>query len=213
MHATDASVCPYPAGNSSAGRMAIEASELGFDSIVVIDGDPGVSGTLRILRGTVIGAPSVKDVLKQVQRAGPDADLVFVDAGDLAFNRAVVTAKGVSVLRNIHKSPKNSFDHVAARSAAERGVAVDISLYPIIHHRGIGRQRTLYRYADLLTLHRRYRFPMTISSNARSILDQRSVREVEYLCALFGMTSEEVAAALAAVESLVRPAHPVKVIE
>ncbi len=212
MHATDASVCPYPAGNSSAGRMAIEASELGFDSLVVIDGDAAVSDAVRILRGTVVSAPSIKEVLKQVQRAGQNTDLVFVDAGDLAFNRAVVTAKGVSVLRSIHKSPKNSFDHVAARSAAQRGVAVDISLHPIVQYRGIGRQRALYRYADLLTLHRRYRFPITLSSNARSILDLRSVREVERLCALFGMTSEEVAAALAAVEGLVRPTHPVRVI-
>ncbi|MDN7023988.1 ribonuclease P [Methanoculleus sp. FWC-SCC1] len=212
MHATDASVCPYPAGNSSAGRMAIEASELGFDSIVVIDGEPACSDTLCILRGMVIRASSVKDLLKQAQRAGPEIDLIFVDAGDLAFNRAAVTARGVSVLRSIYRSPKNAFDHVAARAAAERGVAVDINLYPIVHYRGAGRQKVLHRYADLLLLHRRYGFGLTISSNARSILDQRSVRETERLCALFGMTHEEVAAALATVGTLLRPARPVRVI-
>ncbi|MEG3055156.1 MAG: hypothetical protein RQM90_03055 [Methanoculleus sp.] len=36
--ATDANVCPYPAGDSTLARMALEAAELGFDSIVTIGG-------------------------------------------------------------------------------------------------------------------------------------------------------------------------------
>jgi len=38
MMATDANVCPYPAGDSTLARMALEAAELGFDSIVTIGG-------------------------------------------------------------------------------------------------------------------------------------------------------------------------------
>ena len=48
MKATDASVCPYPAGDSTLARMALEARDLGFDSIVVIgEGmeSPAISGS------------------------------------------------------------------------------------------------------------------------------------------------------------------------
>ncbi len=213
MNATDASVCSYPAGDSSIRRMAIEAAELGFDSIVSIEGNHADSDALSVLRGSIISASSVKEVLRQTKRAGETADLVFVNAGDLAFNRAVVTIREIQVLRNIYKTPKNSFDHVTARSAAEKGVAVDINLYPIVHYRGVGRQKVLHRYADLLMLHRRYGFLLTLSSNARSILDQRSVREMHELSALFGMTAEEVRAALGTVSRLLEPERPVKVIK
>lgn len=213
MKITDASVCPYPAGNSTLSRMALEATELGFDSIVAV-GDAGCLSTgLEVLRGAVISASSQKEVIRQVRKpAIRRADVVFVNAGDTAFNRAVVAVKEVHVVRNIHATQRNAFDHVAARSAAEHGVAVDISMAPIIQYRGTRRQRALQRYADVLALQRRYGFPLTVSSGARSILEQRSVREVGGLCALFGMTGAEVSEALSSIGRLVEPKRSVRVI-
>jgi len=213
MKITDASVRPYPAGDSSLARMAAEAAELGFDSIVAI-GEGALPGRgPAVLRGAVIGAASHKEVIRQVREpAVRRADVVFVNAGDISFNRAAVSVKEVQVLRNIHTTRKNAFDHVAARSAAERGVAVDISMVPLIQYRGTKRQRALQRYEDILLLHRRYGFPLTISSGACSILEQRSVREIRGLCALFGMTGAEVSEALASVGRLIEPEQPVRVV-
>jgi len=91
-------------------------------------------------------------------------------------------------------------------------VAVDISMVPLIQYRGTKRQRALQRYEDILLLHRRYGFPLTISSGACSILEQRSVREIRGLCALFGMTGVEVSEALASVGRLIEPEQPVRVV-
>ncbi|HOI13119.1 MAG TPA: RNase P subunit p30 family protein [Methanoculleus sp.] len=214
MKITDACVHPYPAGDSTVARIAIEAAELGFDSIVAIgDGGDRHYG-VEIFRGAVIGAASVKEVLKRVRDpAVRRADVVYVDAGDISFNRAVVAVKEVHVLRNIHATRRNAFDHVAARTAGKRGVAVDISMAPIIHLRGTKRQRVLQRYADILSLQRRYGFPLTVSSDARSILGQRSVREIRGLCALFGMTGTEVTEALSSVGRIIEPHRPVRVVE
>ena len=221
MKITDASVCPYPVGDSTVARMALEAGELGFDSLVVIGeggGRPPEPGSgprpgPQVLRGVVISAASQKEVIRQTRKpAVRDADVVFVNAGDTSFNRAVVSVKRVHVIRNIQTTRRNAFDHVAARSAAEHGTAVDISLAPIICYRGRRRQRVLQRYADILALQRRYRFPLTISSHADSILGQRSVRDLRGLCALFGMTGAEVSEALSTVGRLVEPEMPVRVI-
>ena len=213
MKITDASIHPYPAGDSTLARMAIEASGLGFDSIVAI-GDAGHRPSApEVLRGAVISAASHKEVLRRVRDpAVRGADVVFVDAGDISFNRAVVAVKEVNVVRNIQTTRRNAFDHVAARSAADRGVAVDLSMAPIIQLRGTKRQRALQRYADILSLQRRYGFPLTISSGARSILEQRSVREIRGLCALFGMTGAEVGEALSSVGRLSEPHRPVRVV-
>ncbi|KUG20512.1 MAG: ribonuclease P [Methanomicrobiaceae archaeon] len=213
MNATDAGICPYPAGDSSLRRMAIEAADLGFDSVVAVDGERCALEGLVALRGSVISGQSMRDVLSGLRRVSCATDIVFVDAGNLTFNRSVIPLRGIHILRSIHTTPRNSFDHVSARMAADRGVAVDISLHPLLHSRGSARQRVIQRYADILTLHRRYRFLLTISSHARSILDQRSVRDAEALCALFGMTSEEVHAALKTVGTLLTPRQPVRVLE
>lgn len=71
----------------------------------------------------------------------------------------------------------------------------------------------LQRYADVLLLQRRYGFPLTISSDAHSILEQRSVREIRGLCALFGMTGSEVSEALSSVGRIIEPKAPVRVVE
>ncbi len=213
MKITDAGIHPYPAGDSTLARMTVEAAGLGFDSVVAI-GDVGrQSPGVEVLRGAVIGAASHKEVLRQVRDpAVRRADVVFVNAGEISFNRAVVAVKEVHVVRNIHATRRNAFDHVAARSAAEHGVAVDISMAPIIQLRGTKRQRALQRYADILSLQRRYGFPLTISSGARSILEQRSVREVRGLCELFGMTGAEVSEALSSVDRIIEPHRPVRVV-
>jgi len=213
MKITDASVYPYPTGDSTLARMALEATDLGFDSIVAVGEVGRQPPGAEVLRGVVINAASQKEVIKRVREpAVRRADVVFVNAGDIAFNRAVVGLREVNVIRNIHAARRNAFDHVAARAAAERSVAVDISLAPIIRLRGTRRQRALERYADILSLQRRYGFPLTISSDAHSILEQRSAREVRGLCALFGMTGAEVNEAFASIGRLMEPEQPVRVV-
>lgn len=214
MKITDAGVHPYPAGDSTVARMALEAAELGFDSAVVIGGAAHRPHGIEVLQGALVSAASVKEVLKRVRDpAARRADIVYVEAGEIAFNRAIVSIREVNVIRGIYATRRNAFDHVAARAAAEQGVAVNISMAPIIHLRGTKRQRALQRYADVLSLQRRYGFPLTISSDARSILGQRSVRETRGLCALFGMTGAEVTEALSSIGRIIEPHRPVEVVE
>lgn len=214
MMITDASIHPYPAGDSTVARMALEAGELGFDSAVAIGDAAYRSSSVEVLQGAVISAASIKEVLKRARDpAVRRADIVYVDAGDISFNRAVISIKEVNVIRSIHAARRNAFDHVAARTAAEQGVAVDISMAPIIYLRGTKRQRVLQQYADILSLQRRYGFLLTVSSDARSILGQRSVRDIRGFCALFGMTGAEVAWALSSIGQIVEPHRPVRVVE
>ncbi|MGA9206115.1 RNase P subunit p30 family protein, partial [Methanoregula sp.] len=97
------------------------------------------------------------------------------------------------------------FDHVVARIAAENITAIDIDLSPLISGRGHPRQKAIHRYLDLMVLHRRFEFPLTISSSARSVLGLRAVREVAGLCSLFGMDETDVREALAGVGRATEP--------
>lgn len=212
MTVADACIHPYPEGDSSLRRMAVEAGELGFDSIVVPDGTPFIYSGVRVIPAVLIAEESVRAVSGQLRKRGGGQSLVMVNAGENGFNRAVLNLKGVHMLRNLYLTRRQSFNHVCARLAADRGVAIDLDLYPVIHAAGRTRQRVLVRFGELIRLYSRYRFPLTISSNARSVLDLRSVEEITLLCSLFGMEEDDVRAALTTVEALLNPPGPVRVV-
>ena len=209
---TDACTHPYPAGNSSVRRMAVDAGALGFGGIVIPGALPGEYHGVRIIPAIIISETDIRKVTGQIRKGGNGGTLFLVDAGGNGFNRAVLAQKGVHGIRRVHRSPKNAFDHVAARLAAENGIAVDIDLSPLIQEKGTIRQKVLSRYNDLMRLYSRYQFPLTISSNACSVLDLRSPDEICLLCTLFGMDEEDTNRALQTVWTLLSPAEPVTVV-
>ncbi len=212
MTVADACLHPYPGGDSSLRRMAAEAGELGFDTIVVPDATPHSFSGVRIIPATILTGESIRAVSAGLRNVAGGKSLIMVNAGENGFNRSVLGLKGVHVLRNLSQTRKQSFDHICARFAAERGIAVDLDLYPVIHNEGSSRQRVLVRFGELIRLHSRHLFPLTISSNARSILDLRSVDEIVLICSLFGMEEDDVHAALSTTGYLLAPPGPVQVV-
>ena len=205
MKITDACVYPYPRGDSSVRRLALEARQLGYDSIVAVDTPACEADGVTILSGLVITDMPVKDVTNQIKRGKGQGVVVSVQARDNGFNRAVCGLKGVHILRDIAGADKYAFDHVAAKIANDNGTAVDLDLSPIISQRGHAREKVIHRYLDILVLHNRFEFPLTISSGARSVLDMRPVREVSGLCSLLGMDMRDAEDALAGVGKILAP--------
>ena len=208
MKITDAAVVPYPNGNTSVRRFALEAGALGFDSLVAIDTPSGTYGNVVVRNGTILSNLPARDIINRVKRLRETDSVVSVVAGDAGFNRAVIGFKGVHILRGIHGADKTAFDHVTAKMAADNNVAVDIDLSPIISSRGIARQRAVARYRDILVLRSRFEFPLTLSSYARSVLDLRATREIAGLCSLLGMDVADVEGALAGVDRVLTPPAP-----
>lgn len=199
MKITDAAVFPYPGGDTSVRRLAVEAKALGFDSLVAIDTPAGSFDGVEILCGIILQGASMRDVITRVKRARESDTVISVLARDNSFNRAAIGLKGVHILRGLQTADKNAFDHVTAKMAADNRVAIDIDLSALIAGRGIARQRAIQRYRDIMTFERRFEFPLTLSTHARSFLDLRAVREITGLGSLFGMDIPDVEKALGTV--------------
>jgi ribonuclease P/MRP protein subunit RPP1 len=208
MKITDAAVFPYPCGDTSVRRFALEAGALGFDSLVAIDTPSGTYGGVVVRSGIIIHDTPMREIVNRMKRFRSTDSVISIRAGDAGFNRAAIGLKGVHVLRSIHTSDKNAFDHVSAKMAADNNVAVDIDLSVIIATRGIARQRAIARYRDILVLEERFEFPLTLSTYARSVLDLRAVREITGLCSLLDMDLPVVEQALAGVERIMTPPVP-----
>ncbi|MEI7435010.1 MAG: RNase P subunit p30 family protein [Methanomicrobiales archaeon] len=212
MIATDATVFPSPLGNTSVRRMVLESRSLGFDSIVAIGQQGWEQDGFSVIGGTLVREPQVKAVINAARVNSPAKGLLVVNAGNNGFNRAIIQVKGVHVIRHLHKTEKNSFDHIIARMSAENNVAIDIDLRPLVMSRGVWRQKTVQRYKDIIGLCDRFEFPLTISSNARSVVELRSVREMVNLASLVGIAEPDAREALAVIKSLISPAGPVQVV-
>jgi len=93
---------------------------------------------------------------------------------------------------------EGELNHVLVRYAAENGVAIDFNLNAIIQscRRRSERVRILSKMQENLKLVRKYKAPMILTSNARSIYDLRAPREMIALASLFGMRKEEAVHAL-----------------
>jgi ribonuclease P/MRP protein subunit RPP1 len=199
MKITDAAVFPYPGGDSSVRRFALEAKSLGFDSLVAVDTPACTCDGIGIQTGIRIRDLPMREVIARVKRVRDSGAVLSVNAGDNGFNRAVITLQGVHILRGIQAADKLAFDHVTAKMAADNNVAIDLDLSVLISVRGVARQRAIHRYRDVLIFERRFEFPVTLSSYARSYLDLRAVREITGLCSLIGMDTSGVERALDAV--------------
>jgi ribonuclease P/MRP protein subunit RPP1 len=208
MKITDSAVFPYPCGDTSVRRLALEAKALGYDSLVAIDTPAGSPDGVEILSGVIIQDAPMRDVINRVKRAKDSGAVISVAARDNGFNRAVIGLRGVHILRGIQTADKTAFDHVTAKMAADNNVAVDIDLSVLIAARGVPRQRAIHRFRDVLIFERRFEFPVTLSSHARSFLDLRAVREITGLCSLVGMDISGVERALDAVGRVTAPPVP-----
>lgn len=213
MKTADACIYPYPAGDTSLRRLANELELRGFTGAVAV-GIPGscTIGNVRFLSGAEISANTVKSCRDALRKARK-ADIVMIHAGNAAFNRAILGNVQFHILRGIHHTDKRAFDHVSARMAADRGVAVDIDLSRIIAESGIRRQRALERYRDIGRLSRKYGFMLTLSSGGRSITGVRSVRAFSLLGEVVGLEESQVCRALATPQALLNPRRSVEVIE
>ncbi|MGV8129729.1 MAG: RNase P subunit p30 family protein [Methanolinea sp.] len=212
MQYTDACVFPLPLGDSSLRRMALEARELGFDSIVAAGVAGSVYRGIEIIGGTLIHAKETREVQAVLRKDNSQRSLPIVSAGGYSFNRAVIQAGWAKVIREIHATPRNSFDHIISRMAADKQVAVDLDLSVLIQERGYMRQKVLQRYADLVSLQGRFDFPFTISSGARSILDMKSRRDMIALCGLFGLDRDGALSALGNVSRIIHREKSVEVV-
>jgi ribonuclease P/MRP protein subunit RPP1 len=202
----------YAGGDTTVERMALEAGALGYGAIVSVGGPPVTCGAVRVIPGVDVAAERPNQALAAVSRA-PAGAFITVRLGEQGFNRAAAGLPGVHALSGVHHCRRNAFDHIAARTAGERGVAVELVLAPLVRERGGPRQAVLRRYADVLVLHHRYGFPLVIGSGARTCLDLRAPRAASALCRLFGLDADSVEAAFTEVESLMAPAMPVRVVE
>lgn len=180
--------------SGSVAELATVAKRYGYSGIAVVNstmktGDK-LPGDFSIYRSIEISVkPSkLREELKKYK--GTEA-ILTVPGGNEELNRAAVETEGLDILLQ-----PAEFNNVLAKAASDNSIALGFDLGSLIHLRGEVRMRELMNLRTNLKYARKYDISMILTSNAHSIFDLRSPREMEALSRLFGMKPEEAVKAM-----------------
>jgi ribonuclease P/MRP protein subunit RPP1 len=200
-------------------KLAHEALKLGYHGLVLVkhseelekhpnflnstaDNKRQVKNTSRLLiqKGVEIKAKNPEDLKRKVQKFRNKTDVLLVQGGNLKINRAATEDPRLDILCYPYRNRVDSgINHVLAAKAAKNKVAIEINLKYLLMNRPNQRHRVLSQFRQIVKLHRKFKFPLIITSNAHSIYDLHSPKDLVALAACFGMTNEEANKAISAV--------------
>lgn len=150
-----------------------------------------INHDFRFFYGVEIVAHNISELKAMIKKYRSGVDVIAVHGGDEKINRAALEKPGVDMLAHPEKGPSNGLNHVLARLATKNNIVIEFSINTLINSRGGERSRALAHMEDNLRLSRKYKSPVVLTSNARSIYGLRAPREMIALAGLFGMTREE----------------------
>jgi ribonuclease P/MRP protein subunit RPP1 len=195
-----------PDGDSTVGRMALTASEYGYDGIVVrnhgdalADYDPAAISDaygIDVVPGVEVRADDPSTASGFVGNHRPNAVVVAVHGGTVAMNRFAVEQAAVDVLAHPMRGD-GDFNHVLAKEAAANGVRVEFSLRDVLDTTGGQRVRQLQSLRKLRELVDYYDVPHVVSADPTSHLQLRAPRELAAVGEAIGFTAEAIEAGLA----------------
>jgi ribonuclease P/MRP protein subunit RPP1 len=198
----DLSVHAYPEGGSTASRLALAAKGLGYSGICVanhpdfflevspIEGINDVQDVV-VFQGVEVVAKNASDLRRQVDRFRSRVKVLAVHGGDPGINRAACEDDRVDILLHPPDGKTSGINHILAKLAADKHVAIGFELLPVICSKGGSRVRLLSNYKTNLALAKKYEAPFVVVSGAMSHFDMRDVRAVVSLCRLFGMSEKD----------------------
>jgi ribonuclease P/MRP protein subunit RPP1 len=200
-------------------KLALEALKIGYHGVVLVNHSEELEKHLNLLKSTAeyikhvknisrlliqkgveIKAENPEDLKRKVKKFRNKTDVLLVQGGNLKINRAATEDPRVDILCYPYRSRVDSgINHVLAAKAAENRVAIEINLKYLLMNRPNQRHRVLSQFRQIVKLHRKFKFPVIITSDANSIYDLHSPRDVVALAGCFGMTLEEATKAMSTV--------------
>lgn len=191
----------HPDGDSTVARLALTASEYGYEGIVVRNhGDQPASydpAAIRdeygidVVTGVEIRAPDPSRASGFLGSHRDQRTVVAVHGGDPAINRFAVEQPSVDVLAH-PMAGEGDFNHVLARAAADNGVRIEVSLRHVLRSQGGNRVQALQDLQKLTELLAYYDTAFVVSAGPTSHLHLRAPRELASLGEFVGLSPDAV---------------------
>ena len=113
--------------------------------------------------------------------------------GDLKINRNVCENYKVDVLsRPYYKRRDSGMNHVLAKEAARNNVAIELCFRDILNNYLKYRANVISSFKEILMFHRKFNFPLILTTDTKSVYDVRSTRDIVSFFKSIGFTDKEI---------------------
>ena len=141
----------------------------------------------------LIKSNNPSEIRKTVRKYRNKSSCISVLGGDLKVNRTCLENIQVDVLSTPYlKRYDAGLNHVLAKEAKENNVAIEIVFSDILNSYLAYRSKILANFRDIYKLHRRYDFPLILSSGAESVFGLRTLKDFEAVFTQSGLSDLEV---------------------
>lgn len=113
--------------------------------------------------------------------------------GDLKINRAICENNRIDVLsRPYYKRHDSGMNHVLAKLAVKNNVAIELCFRDVINQHLKYRANVIASFKEILKFHRKFQFPLILTTDTKYIYDIRSTRDIVAFFKAIGFTNEEI---------------------
>lgn len=152
----------------------------------------------------MIESNNPSEIRKIARKYRNKSSCISVLGGNLKVNRACVENIQIDVLSKPYfKRYDSGLNHILAREAKDNNVAIEIVFSDILKSYLAHRSKVLSNFRDIYKLHRKYEFPLILSSGAESIMDIRTVKDFNAVFTQTGLTSHEVESSFKTAEDII----------
>ncbi len=153
---------------------------------------PDFSSDFHLVAGVEIRPKHGEDLRKKINKFRKKSDLLMVLGGDLKINRASCENSKVDILSRPYLKRRDcGINHVFAKEAARNNVAIELNMSDILRSQSVFRSKMLAHFREIIKLHKKFHFPVLITSGASSIYDLRTPRDLVAVANCFGMAPED----------------------
>ncbi len=152
---------------------------LGFKGYVVLAENPKNEG----YDGYLIIANSVKELREKLRRV-PEGKIVAVYSENLSVCKDAVMRKKVDILLD---GVNRKLDYATIMLAAEKDVAIELSLSKFLVTKGLRRVKLFEELKDEIRVINKFETPFVISSGASDFYGIRTKKQIETFFSFFGV--------------------------
>lgn len=153
----------------------------------------------------LIESNNPSEIRKIVRKYRKKSSCISVLGGDLKVNRTSLENIQIDVLSKPYlKRYDSGLNHVLAKEAKDNNVAVELVFSDVLKSYLTHRSKILANFRDIYKLHKKYDFPLILSSGAESVFDLRTVKDFQAVFTQSGLSELEVKSSFKTSENILK---------
>lgn len=151
------------------------------------------SQSIEISMGINIQNANSNEIRKIVNKYRNNCSYMSALGGDLKVNRSVCENHRMDVLsRPYYKRRDSGMNHVLAKEAARNNVAIELCFRDVLKNSLKFRANIISSFKEIMMFHRKYNFPIILTTDSKSIYDIRSTKDMVGFFKSIGFSDKEI---------------------